>query len=75
MDDIQSLIEVEVCALFLVDEETNEFVLNSVSPQNKGSLCEKEIDFQIESGIFSWIISRRNPKSIISSPGKDMTNS
>jgi len=63
-DDIQNLIEVEVCALFLVDEDTHEFVLNSVSHQDKGSICEKEIDFQIESGIFSWIINRRNPAII-----------
>jgi len=64
LDDIQSLIEVEVCALFLVDDETHDFVLNTVSPRDKGSVCEKEIDFQIESGIFSWIISRRNPAII-----------
>lgn len=64
LDDIQSLIDMEVCALFLVDEDTHEFVLNSVSPRDKGSVCEKEIDFQIESGIFSWIISRRNPAII-----------
>lgn len=64
LDDIQSLIEVEVCALFLVDEDSHEFVLNSVSPRDKGPVCEKEIDFQIESGIFSWIINRRNPAII-----------
>ena len=64
LDDIQSLIEVEVCALFLVDEDTHEFVLNSVSPRDKGPVCEKEIAFQIESGIFSWIINRRNPAII-----------
>ena len=64
LDDIQNLIEVEVCALFLVDEYSHEFVLNSVSPLDKGPVCEKEIDFQIESGIFSWIINRRNPAII-----------
>ncbi len=64
LDDIQNLIEVEVCALFLVDKDTHEFVLNSASHEDKGHICEKEIDFQIESGIFSWIISRRNPAII-----------
>ncbi|MCJ7618394.1 MAG: ATP-binding protein [Desulfobacterales bacterium] len=64
LNDIQNLIDVEVCAFFLVDEDTNEFVLNSVSNRDKGYICEKEIDFQIESGIFSWIINRRNPAII-----------
>jgi diguanylate cyclase (GGDEF)-like protein len=43
--DVQNLIEIEVCALFLVDAK----------------LCRKEIDLQIECGIFSWIVNRRQP--------------
>ena len=62
--DVRNLIEVEVCALFLVDEETNEFASKYVVPENKAKLCRQEIDLQIECGIFSWIINRRQPALI-----------
>ena len=34
--DIQNLIEVEVCALFLVNETSNEFVLKYAVPEKRG---------------------------------------
>jgi diguanylate cyclase (GGDEF)-like protein len=62
--DVRNLIEVEVCALFLVNEETNEFASKYVVPENRAKLCRQEIDLQIECGIFSWIINRRQPALI-----------
>ena len=62
--DVQNLIEIEVCALFLVDEDTNEFILKYSVPENTARLCKKEIDLQIECGIFSWIVNRRQPALI-----------
>jgi diguanylate cyclase (GGDEF)-like protein len=62
--DVRNLIEIEVGALFLVDENTSEFVLKYAAPQNQAKLCRKEIDLQIECGIFSWIINRRQPALI-----------
>ena len=62
--DVQNLIEIEVCALFLVDENTNEFILKYTVPEDSAKLCRKEIDLQIECGIFSWIINRRQPALI-----------
>jgi len=62
--DVQNLIETEVCALFLVDENTNEFILKYAVPEDSAKLCRKEIDLQIECGIFSWIINRRQPALI-----------
>ncbi len=62
--DARNLIEIDVCALFLVDDESREFVLNSATPEDKGDMCEKEILHQIESGIFSWVIQRRQPALI-----------
>ena len=62
--DVQTLIEVEVCSLFIVDEATNEFASKYVVPENNAKLCRKEIDLQIECGIFSWIINRRQPALI-----------
>jgi len=62
--DVQNLIELEVCALFLVDERTNEFTLKYSVPEDTARLCKKEIDLQIECGIFSWIVNRRQPALI-----------
>lgn len=62
--DVRNLIEIEVCALFLVDETTSEFALKYAEPQEKAKVCRKEVDLQIECGIFSWIINRRQPALI-----------
>jgi diguanylate cyclase (GGDEF)-like protein len=62
--DVQNLIEIEVCALFLVDEKSNEFTLKYSVPEDTARLCRKEIDLQIECGIFSWIVNRRQPALI-----------
>lgn len=59
LDDIKNLITIEVCSLFMVDEDTHEFKLKAVSPQNRGVICQKEVDSQIECGMFSWVINRR----------------
>ncbi len=64
VDEIRKSINVDVCGLFMVDEDTHEFVLQNVSPHDKGSICKKEIDFQVECGTFSWIINRRQPALI-----------
>jgi diguanylate cyclase (GGDEF)-like protein len=61
---VRNLIEIEVCALFLVDESTSEFALKYAVPDGSAKLCRKEIDLQIECGIFSWIINRRQPALI-----------
>jgi signal transduction histidine kinase len=71
LEDIRNSIALEACALFLVDETTLEFVLNGVSPRDKGTLCRQEIDFQIECGMFSWLINRREPAIVPSAVFKD----
>ena len=37
--DVRNLIDVEVSALFLVDESTNEFSLKYAAPENKAKHC------------------------------------
>jgi len=64
LGEIRNLIQVEVCSLFLVDDTTNEFVLKYCDPEESAGLCRREIDLQIECGIFSWIINRRQPALI-----------
>jgi len=64
LGDVRNCIEIEVCALFLVDDATHEFVLEYVFPENRKAICRKEVDYQIECNIFSWIINRRQPALI-----------
>ena len=64
LEDVRSLIEIEVCALFVVDDNSHEFILEYVEPDDRKRICRKEVDYQIECGIFSWIINRRQPALI-----------
>jgi signal transduction histidine kinase len=61
LTELKSLIAPDACALFLVDEESCEFVLRKAEPEGCASSCRREIDLQVECGIFSWVIQRRQP--------------
>ncbi|MBL0699620.1 MAG: GAF domain-containing protein [Desulfosarcina sp.] len=64
LKDIKNLIDIDVCALFLVDEETHDFVLEEAAPEDRRAACRKEVDSQIECGMFAWVIQRRKPAII-----------
>ena len=64
LEEVENSIDVDVCALFMVDEKTQEFVLKKVSPADKEPVCSKEIDLQIEIGMLAWVINRRQPALI-----------
>jgi len=59
--DARSLIEIESCALFMVDETSQEFVLTHAAPETRREVFQKEIEAQIEVGIFSVVLKRRQP--------------
>ncbi|MCP4690205.1 MAG: hypothetical protein GY859_19285 [Desulfobacterales bacterium] len=61
LEYIHDWINVEVCALFMADQDTREFVLKYASPGEQGARCEKEARLQIECGMFSWVVNRRKP--------------
>jgi len=61
LEQLENAITLEVGALFLVDEETFEFVLKGITPEVQGQVCEKELAMQIECGAFSWVINRGQP--------------
>ena len=61
LEDVRNLIAVNGCALFMVEETTQEFVLTHVSPKDFTAAFQKEIDAQIEFGIFPVILKRRQP--------------
>lgn len=59
--ELRNSIKMEGCALFMVDEQSHEFVLKSASPRSMDIAFQNEIEHQIECGMFSWIIKRRKP--------------
>ena len=59
--EIQNSINMEGCALFMVDDQSLEFVLKIASPLSMEGIFRNEIEHQIECGMFSWIINRRKP--------------
>lgn len=71
LEEVGNSIDVDVCALFIVDEKTQEFVLKNVSQADKESICLKEIDLQIEIGMLPWVINRRQPALIPSLAAKN----
>jgi diguanylate cyclase (GGDEF)-like protein len=64
LEDARSLIDIEVCALFVVDDNSHEFILEYVEPDDRKKVCKQEVEYQIECGIFPWIINRRQPALI-----------
>ena len=64
LEEIRNYLEVDGCALFLVDDVTHEFVLEKAFPENQENVCAKEVEYQIECEMFSWIINRRKPAII-----------
>ena len=64
MKYIQTTLEVEACALFLVQEQNREFDLECVTPDDQAAAFRNELDLQIECGTFSWTINRRQPALI-----------
>ncbi|MBT8357512.1 MAG: hypothetical protein HKO79_07235 [Desulfobacterales bacterium] len=64
LEEVENSIDVDICALFTVDEHTQEFVLKKASPADKESICSKELDLQIEIGMLAWVINRRQPALI-----------
>jgi signal transduction histidine kinase len=59
--EIEQHVQVRMSALCLVDETTHEFRLQEVRPAADREVCQREIDAQIECGMFAWIINRRRP--------------
>ena len=64
LNEIRNYIVIDVCAMFVVDDETGEFKMELTEPEGKEFICQKEIEYQIECDMFSWIIQRRKPAII-----------
>ncbi len=73
LKDMERILNFDLCALFLVNEETHEFELYGVAPEAMRDECLKELDLQIECGVFSWVIDRRLPSVLPSTVFKKRT--
>lgn len=59
--ELGGLIDVTLCTLFLVNENNRDFELAAVTPATERESCLQEMDYQIECGMFAWVIQRRQP--------------
>jgi putative nucleotidyltransferase with HDIG domain len=60
----QELVKTETCSVFLVDENGFEFRHEISIPERFSVLVEKELDAQIMSGTFGWIINSGTPACV-----------
>jgi len=60
----QEIVETKVCSVFLVDEQGFEFVHKVSQPEELSSTVQKEVDAQIQSGTFGWIINGGMPTCV-----------
>jgi putative nucleotidyltransferase with HDIG domain len=60
----QELVKTEACSVFLVDENGFEFRHEISIPEHFARLMEKELDAQIMSGTFGWIINSGHPACV-----------
>jgi len=61
LKDARELIDIEGCALFRVGDPSQGFALSQAEPAGEAAAYRKEIDAQIEYGIFPWVLKRRQP--------------
>jgi len=60
----QELVKTEACSVFLVDENGFEFRHEISIPERFALLMEKELDAQIMSGTFGWIVNSGTPACV-----------
>jgi len=61
LQDARALVAVEASALFLVEETSQEFVIDRAEPETLRAAFQREIDLQIEVGVFPVVLQRRQP--------------
>jgi PAS domain S-box-containing protein len=58
---IQGLIPFESTAFFQVDEDSRDFVISSIFPENHRSYIQNEVDILIHEGTFAWALREKRP--------------
>jgi putative nucleotidyltransferase with HDIG domain len=64
LSSFRELVEAQVCSVFLVDEEKFEFLHEMSIPEDLSGVIQKEVDAQINSGSFGWVVSKGLPTCV-----------
>ena len=67
LNHVKRLVDFQVAAFYLVDEESSDFVLKEVNPPAHRELIQTEVDREIENGTFAWALNR-NRAVVIKDP-------
>ena len=67
---VKRLVDFQVAAFYLVDEESSDFVLKEVDPLSDEKLIQDEVDREIENGTFAWALNR-NRAVVIKNPSHE----
>ena len=67
---VKRLVDFQVAAFYLVDEESSDFVLKEVDPLSDEKLIQDEVDREIENGTFAWALNR-NRAVVIRNPSHE----
>ena len=60
----QELVATKVCSVFLVNEQQFEFVHKASIPNDLSSMVQQEVDAQIQTGTFGWVINGGMPACV-----------
>lgn len=66
LERIQKIISLKGCAVYLVDEQTAEFVNAYCFPESMAADLQSHVEFMIEEGFFAWAIRERHGLNISS---------
>ncbi|MCX5853779.1 MAG: ATP-binding protein, partial [Deltaproteobacteria bacterium] len=58
---VQGLIPFETTTFFLVDEESNDFVMTNIDLKQRRPYIQKEVDVLINNGTFAWALREKRP--------------
>jgi two-component system sensor histidine kinase/response regulator len=61
---LERLVPFEVLALYMIDEANSDFVLTDCDPESDSILLEKEVDFQIDEGVFAWALHQNRAVTV-----------
>ncbi|MBM4349461.1 MAG: response regulator [Deltaproteobacteria bacterium] len=61
---LKRLIQFRILAFLLVDESNFEFLLTDCDPKSEWEILQKEVDFQIERGTFSWAVHQNRAVTV-----------
>lgn len=67
---VKRLVDFQVAAFYLVDEESSDFILKEVEPSTEQKLIQSEVDREIENGTFAWALNR-NRAVVIKNPSHE----